>query len=98
MRREPLPDLLTAGDWRGALVGAACAYEAAALVSGGRIPTITSEVHETVTDDEVDEVVDAALVEADASIEELRSEAHRGRFGSEKRRRAWFVIDALGRG
>jgi len=41
VRREPLPDLLTAGDWRGALVGAACAYEAAALVSGGRIPTIT---------------------------------------------------------
>ena len=40
MHRDP-PAWLTDGDWRGLLVGGACAYEAAALVSAGRIPTLT---------------------------------------------------------
>ena len=59
--------------------------------------TQTSD-HETMDDAELDSVVAETLADVGTDLGELRRQAHEGRFASEKLRRAWFVIDGLGRG
>lgn len=57
-----------------------------------------TDLHETTNEEELDALVDGTLAEAGVDLAELRRQAHEGRFDTEKNRRAWFVIDGLGRG
>lgn len=57
-----------------------------------------TDLHEVTTDEELDQLVAQTLRDADVDLAELRRQAHEGRFSSEKLRRAWFVIEGLGRG
>lgn len=57
-----------------------------------------TEDHETMDDAELDRAVAKTLAEVGTDLRELRRQAHQGRFASEEPRRAWFVIDGLGRG
>ena len=61
------------------------------------MPTNT-DLHEATTDEELDQLIAQTLRDADVELAELRRQAHEGRFNSEKLRRAWFVIEGLGRG
>jgi hypothetical protein len=61
------------------------------------MPTNT-DLHEVTTDEELDQLIAQTLRDADVELAELRRQAHEGRFNSEKLRRAWFVIEGLGRG
>ncbi|MBK8332668.1 MAG: hypothetical protein IPL07_09860 [Acidimicrobiaceae bacterium] len=57
-----------------------------------------AQVQQFADDHELDELIDTTLKAADVSLEALRLQAHEGRFTSEQQRRAWFVIEGLGRG
>ena len=57
-----------------------------------------SHVQELEDEAELDQLIEATLRGAGVKIADLRDQAHRGRFDSEKQRRAWFVIEGLGRG
>ena len=54
--------------------------------------------HELISEDELDVLIDETLADAGVDIGELRRQAQQGRFSSEKLRRAWFVVNGLGRG
>jgi hypothetical protein len=51
---------------------------------------------ETITDEEVAALVAETLAETGVDLETLRSYATRGRFDTERQRRAWFLISGLG--
>lgn len=53
---------------------------------------------ETISDEEVDALVDQTLEQLGVDLGTLRSYAQRGRFDTESQRRAWFLISGLGRG
>lgn len=57
-----------------------------------------TDLHEVTSEEELDQLVGATLEDAGVELDELRRQAEEGRFGSEKLRRAWFVVDGLGRG
>ena len=56
-----------------------------------------TEVHH-ITDEELDVLIETTLQDAGVELEELRRQAHLGRFESEKLRRTWFSVVGLGRG
>jgi len=58
--------------------------------------TTNTDIHEVIGDGELDRLIAQTL--GDAELAELHRQAHEGRFRSEKLRRAWFVIEGLGRG
>lgn len=47
---------------------------------------------------EIDQLVDEVLLDAGATLEELRAQANLGRFDTEVGRMAWFTIRGWGRG
>lgn len=49
------------------------------------------------TDEELDEVVQLTLDDAETDVESLAQQARLGRFRSERHKRAWFVLAGLGR-
>ena len=55
-------------------------------------------LHKLKSEAELDVLIDKTLNDAGVDITELRRQAHEGRFASEKLRRAWFVVNGLGRG
>ena len=55
-------------------------------------------LHELISEDELDVLIDETLADAGVDIGELRHQAQQGRFSSEKVRRTWFVVNGLGRG
>ena len=55
-------------------------------------------LHELISEDELDVLIDETLADAGVDIGELRRQALQGRFSSEKVRRTWFVVNGLGRG
>ena len=55
-------------------------------------------LHELISEDELDVLIDETLADAGVDIGELRSQAQQGQFSSEKLRRTWFVVIGLGRG
>lgn len=57
-----------------------------------------TDLHEVTSDEELDHLVERTLRDVGTELAELRRQAHEGRFDSEKLRRAWFVIEGLGRG
>ncbi len=57
-----------------------------------------TDLYEVVNDEELDELVAQTLRDAGTELAELRRQAREGRYDSEKLRRAWFVIEGLGRG
>ena len=58
---------------------------------------IEDEQIEVIDDGEIDKAVDSTLADAAVDMDTLRSFAERGRFDTEKQRRAWFLIRGLGR-
>lgn len=52
---------------------------------------------EILTEEEVDAIVDKVLEEADIDLETLEEYNLRGRFDTDKQRRAWFMVKGLGR-
>ena len=71
-----------------------CRWESA--ITTGRV--MSDILHELISEDELGVLIDETLDDAGVDIGELRSQAHRGRFSSEKVRRTWFVVNGLGRG
>jgi len=59
---------------------------------------VDADLHEVTTNEELDQLVEQTLADANVDLAELRRQAHEGRFQSEKLRRAWFAIEGLGRG
>ena len=55
-------------------------------------------LHELADEAELDALVNKTLEDAGVALDELRRQAHVGRFSSEELRRVWFVINGLGRG
>ena len=55
-------------------------------------------LHQLVSEDELDVLIDETLNDAGVDIGELRRQALLGWFSSEKVRRTWFVVNGLGRG
>lgn len=55
-------------------------------------------LHKLTSEAELDVLIDETLDDAGVDLEELRRQAHEGRFASEKLRRTWFVVNGLGRG
>lgn len=53
---------------------------------------------ETISDEEVDSLVNRTLDQLGVDMGTMRSYARRGRFDTESQRRAWFLISGLGRG
>lgn len=51
---------------------------------------------ETITGEDVDSLVVAALEDCDSTLDEMRAFATQGTFPSEAHRRAWFAIESLG--
>jgi hypothetical protein len=47
------------------------------------------------SDDDIDVAIGRALSSAGATLEQLRDQARRSRFASERARTAWFVISPL---
>jgi hypothetical protein len=47
---------------------------------------------EVADNEDVQAAIDAALTHADVSLEQLRTEARRSQFSSERARMAWFVV------
>ena len=60
--------------------------------------SITIETHDTVTEAELDELIQMALDDVGVELDELRAQAQLGRFSSEALRRTWFMVSGLGRG
>ena len=60
--------------------------------------TARTNIHEVIGDDELDRLIAQTLRNADVELAELRRQAHKGRFRSERLRRAWLAIEGLGRG
>lgn len=57
-----------------------------------------ADLDQSITEAELDDLVEATLTEIGLDLDGLRHHAEIGRFESEKQRRAWFVIRGLGRG
>ncbi|HBX76265.1 MAG TPA: hypothetical protein DEG43_01335 [Acidimicrobiaceae bacterium] len=53
---------------------------------------------DSITDEEVDALVDETVRVTGVDLATLREFAERGRFDTEAQRRAWFLITGLGRG
>ncbi len=55
----------------------------------------SAELHVIETDDELAALVEASLAKAGTTLDDLRDQAHTGRFRSEKLRRTWFTVSSL---